>query len=443
MFSPIPSVATPPRRAGLLARSALGLLLALGTIGASGIALSPAAHAAPPKLKLSKGFQPLAVEAQKAIEAVKKGGDVADARAKLDAAFAAIANEDDRFMAGNFAIGLGSASSDPALQRRGIEAMLQSGKVEAAEQGRFNFFLGQIAFQARDYAAAIAALQQAINLGYAENDPQVLLAEALIANNQVPQGLATLKQAIDAKKASGSLAPVNWYRRGLGASYNAKQLDLATDFSLLLARDHPTKENWAGAITVVREVGKFPGQETLDLMRLMDRTGSYAEERDYIEYIQAADARRLPGEVLKVINAGKAAGKLNMNDTFVAEALQTASARVAPDRASLAGLERDARAANVSGATAMGAADAFLSYDEPGKAAEFYAVAISKGAPDTPRLLTRLGIAQVGQGQYADALATFAKVTGQRVPIAKLWSIYATQKANPAPVAAPAAAPAS
>lgn len=438
MFSSIPSGATPRRRAGFLARSALGLLLALGAIGAGGVALPPAAHAKAPKLKLSKGFQPLAVEAQKAIEALKKGGDVADARAKLDAAFAAIANEDDRFMAGNFAISLGGTASDPALQRRGIEAMLQSGKVAAADQGRFNFFLGQLAFQANDYAAAVTALQQAISLGFTENDPQVLLAEALIANNQVSQGLAALKQAIETKKASGTPAPVNWYRRGLGASYNAKQLDLATDFSLLLARDHPTKDNWAGAITVVREVGRFPGQETLDLMRLMDRTGSYAEERDYIEYMQAADARRLPGEVMKVINAGKASGKLNMNDTFVAEALQIASARVGADRASLTALERDARAANVTGATAMGAADAFLSYDQPAKAAEFYVVAMAKGAPDTPRLLTRLGIAQVGEGKYADAIATFAKVTGQREPIAKLWSIYATQLANPAPAAAPA-----
>jgi len=427
----------PMKRAGLLARSAIGLLLALGAVSGASVALATAANAKAPKISLSKGFQPAAVEAQKAVDAAKKGGDVADARAKVDAAFAAIANEDDRFMAGNLAVGLGGAASDPALQRRGIEAMLQSGKLPQEELGKFNFYAGQLAFQGKDYAAAQAALQRSIELGYREGDPEVLLAETMLANNQAAQGLGILKQAIEAKKASGALAPVSWYRRGLGASYTGKQFGFASQFSAMLARDYPSKENWGGAITVVREVGSFPAQETLDLMRLMDRTGSYAEERDYIEYIQAADARRLPGEVMKVIAAGKAAGKLNTSDTFIAEATQIAQARLAEDRASLTGLERDARAPGASAATLMGAADAFLSYDEPGKAADLYALALTRPGADMPRLLTRLGIAQVGIGKYSEAVATFGKVTGPRKPIAELWAIYAGHKLAPAPAAAP------
>ncbi|MFM5923143.1 MAG: hypothetical protein ACKOPG_03010, partial [Novosphingobium sp.] len=108
------------------------------------------------------------------------------------------------------------------------------------------------------------------------------------------------------------------------------------------------------------------------------------------------------------------------------------------DKASLPGLERDARAANGTAATAMAAGDAFLSYDDAAKAEAMYQIALAKPGIDAPRALTRLGIAQTDLGKYADAQATFAKVTGIRVPIAQMWSAYAKSKAAPAAAPAPA-----
>ncbi len=196
------------------------------------------------------------------------------------------------------------------MQRRGLEAMLGSGKVAAADAPRLNYYLGQFAFDQKDYGVARTALQAAITAGFRENDIDALLAEAYISDNQAAQGLTILRQAIDYRNSTPNKAPAGWYRRGLGASYKAQMVDKAAEFAMGLVQAYPTKDNWAGAITVVREIGKFAPQESLDLMRLMGRTNSYAEERDYIEYIQAADARRLPGEVLQVIAAGISSGKL-------------------------------------------------------------------------------------------------------------------------------------
>jgi hypothetical protein len=180
---------------------------------------------------------------------------------------------------------------------------------------------------------------------------------------------------------------------------------------------------------VLREVAHYPAQDTLDLMRLMDRTNSWAEERDFIEYIQAADARRSPGEVLDIINKGVAAGKLRTADVFVAEARTIANGRIAADRASLPSAERDARLANATGATVTASADAFLSYGDFAKAVDLYKIAATKPGADMARVLTRLGIAQVGTGDFAGAQANFAKVEGPRKPMAQLWSIFAQQKA--------------
>lgn len=459
--------------ARLAPRHAIAAALAIGLLAGAATVATPAMAAnAPAKLSLSKTFQPMAVNLNKAIDAAKVRADVVAARAnvitaqtalqaargaartsaqagldaataalgatltaekaQLDAAFAGVTSADDRFMAGNLAISLGDLLKDSRIQRRGLEAMLASGKVAPADAPRLQFYVGQFAFDQRDYGAARTALQAAITGGYAENDVDGLLAEAYISDNQAAQGLTVLRQAIDRRNATVTKAPAGWYRRGLGVAYKAKLIDQAVAFAMGLAQNFPTSENWSGAITVVREIGKFPPQETLDLMRLMGRTNSYAEERDYIEYIQAADARRLPGEVLKVIEAGTTAGKLRASDQFVAEARTIASGRIAADRASLVTLERDARAPAATAATVAGAADAFLSYGDAAKAEALYTIGLSKAGADMPKLMTRIGIAQLDQNNFAGAKASFARVTGPRQYIAQLWGIYAAQKAGPA-----------
>jgi hypothetical protein len=459
-------------RTAMLVRPALCAAVGLAVLTGGTFVAAPAmAQKAPkpPKLALSKPFQTAAAPLGQAIEDAKKRPDVVAAtnnvnaaqataqsaqgaartqaraqvdaavaalgntlsaeKAQLDAAFTAASTPDDRYMAGNLAVNLGGVAKDTKIQRRGLEAMLASGKVAPADAPRLQYYLGQFAFDSKDYATARTALGAAVQAGFTENDVDALLAEAYLSDNQVPQGLTMLKQAIDKRNATPNKAPAGWYRRGLGAAYKAQQVDKAAEFAMGLVGAYPTADNWAGAITVVREIGKYPAQETLDLMRLMDRTKSYAEERDYIEYIQAADARRLPGEVIRVLDAGKASGKLRANDPFIVEARTVATGRLAADRASLPTLERDGRAANASAVTATGAADAFLSYGEAAKAEVLYTMALNKPGAEKDRILTRLGIAQLDQGKHAEAQASFGKVTGARRNIAQLWALYAAQKA--------------
>lgn len=449
-----------PKRGNALSHSAMGIALAFGLVAGGVVTAEPAFAQKRERgggaMKLSPDFQKIAAPLSQAIEAAKAKPEVIAAKgnpaalsaalssekAQIDPAFAAATTPEDKFVAGQLAVSLGGVAEDTAMQRRGLQSMVDSGKTSAADLPKFQFFLGQLAFQAKDYAAARTALQAAKSAGYNENDIDALLAEAYINDNQAQQGLAILKQAIDARKAAGQPAPENWYRRGLGVAYKSQQLDQAAVFSMALVDAYPTTQNWGGAITVVREIGKFPAQETLDLARLMARTNSYNEERDYLEHIEAADARRLPGEVQKVIQAGFASGKLNAGNSFVSEQKSLADQRVGPDRASLAKLESDARAASASGVVVAGTADAFLSYGQAGKAEELYTLALSKPGADQARVLTRLGIAQTDQGKFGQAGETFAKVTGPRKPIAQLWALYAAQKAGGGQAAPAAAAPA-
>jgi hypothetical protein len=468
-------------RSSLFTRSALGLALALG-LTAGSFALSAPAEAkekkekapAAAKISPSKTFVPAFNASKTAIDAATKRADVVAARAnvtttenayrvargakpraeakaayeasltalgglltaekgQLDAAFAAVTNADDRLLAGQLGLSLGNLAIDKPLQRRGLTAMIESGKLPAADIAKYQFYVGGLAFDTKDYAGARSAFQAAIAGGYTENGIEGLLAEAYINDNQPLEGLKILQSAA-AKQ--GSAAPEDLLRRGVVIAYKSKLAAEAASFGSQLVAGYPTNENWALTVAVVRDLNKFQSQEQIDLLRIMERTKSFAEARDYVEYIQAADPRRLPGEVLKIVNLGLASGKLSATDVFVTDAKSTSSGRIAADRASLVGLERDARAGSASAATVMAAGDAFLSYDDAAKAESLYQIAVSKPGVDMARVLTRLGIAQADLGKYADAEATFAKVTGERAAIAQLWAAYAKVKARGA--AAPA-----
>jgi hypothetical protein len=461
-------------RAKFFARTALGLALAMG-VAAGGVSAPATAKekekkAEAPKITLSKGFMPAYQATKTALDAAAKRPDVVAgreaataaenayrsaqgkaardaARAKYDAAIAALGTvvaaenqavenaftaattPDDKFVAGQLGLTLGQLSLDKKMQRRGLQSMVDSGKVAAADAAKFNYYIGGLAFDSRDYAGARAAFQAAIAGGYTEGGIDGLLADSYFNDNQVAEGLKVLNAAI-AKR--GAAAPEDWIRKGIVVSYKAKLAPEAVAFSNKLVEGYPTKENWALAIAVIRDMSQFQNQEQLDLMRLMDRTASWSEARDYFEYIQAADPRRLPAEALKVIDLGIASGKLQASDVSVSDARNIASGRIAADKASLVGLERDARAASGSAATAMAGGDAYLSYGDAAKAEALYQIALSKPGVDAPRVLTRLGIAQTDLGKTAEAQATFAKVTGLRAPIAALWSAYAKSKAAPA-----------
>lgn len=421
-----------------LSRAAMIVALALGTAGGALAVSAPAlAKDAAPKEKapeFSAGFRKVAGPLQTAIGTAQKSKPDAAGMAALvsqvEGAMAAAQTPDDKFFAGQFAFQTSLINSDKALQRKGLEAMVNSGRVSGAELGRYQFFLGAAGYESKDYASAEAAFTSSIASGFKENDVEMLLAESQFSQNKLEPGYASLMKAIETRTAAGKPPPMEWYARGLAMAYKAKQYDKALQFSTAMVSAYPTKDNWGDSINIARMAGKFQAQETLDLMRLMGRTNSFRDTSDYAEYLQAADARRSPGEVLKVLQAGVDAGKLNAGDVFVTENKSQATARLAADKAGLPALDRDAHAPSATAATTVAAADAFLSYDDAAKAEGLYQIALTKSGVDTDRALTRLGIAQVDQGKFADAQATFAKVGGARKPIATLWSAYAAQKAK-------------
>lgn len=368
-------------------------------------------------------------------EAMKiEGGDLTQMRGQFSALATLLTTQDEKLAGGGLIYNAGARLRDPDLQLKGMEAMLASGKVPAEVAGQYNFIAYQLANQAGDYAKARIYLQGAIDNNFTTDTInasalQIAMAENYFAASEFDAGYNFLTNAISTRKAQGQPVDEQWYRRGVTVAYENQAVPQVYDFAIQWISDYPSAANWRDAINIARNLNTFNNQEILDLLRLSRRVDALSDATDYDYYVEAADARRLPREVKDVIDEGMAAGIVSSGNLFITEALEIANSRIAADRADLPALERDANSSNAALRTIVAAGSAFLSYDEYAKAAGFYQRALGMPGVDTNEALTRLGIAQIGMGEFDAARETLGQVTGNRLPIAKLWIAYANELA--------------
>ena len=424
-----------------LVSTALAATFALGMTAAPAMAAKekPAKQA---KANMSKEFVAIAGPLQAKIEAIKVAKDkgptgaaefaaaTAGAAASMQAVEAAAVSPDEKLGAGQLAVNLGGYLDDVAMRQRGVKLMIDSGKLDPAKLPEFQFYLGNFAYSNKDYATASAALAASVAAGHTAPEAGELMVDAYARAGQPAQGLALLKQAVAAKRAAGQPIPEGWLKRANVVAYNAKLPAESMEWALTQVELYPSNFNWLGSAQLVRRFGNYGPTETIDLFRLMMRSGAFDNEakfvgNEYREYIQTADPRRLPGEVLKAIDKGTASGALS--GPFVTESRALANGRIAADKASLPAAAARA-ASSSSGIDAQSTGDAYLNYGEAAKAEGLYKLALGKSGIDKDRVLTRLGIAQYDQGNYAGARASFKQVGGARTPLARLWLALVNSK---------------
>ena len=407
---------------------------ALGVASVGGVAGSALLTAAPAAAQdYSKGFVEVYQPISEALSA--EGADVASVKGQLPAMIAAAETPDDQYAAGGLVLNAGTKSQDKQLQRQGLELMLASGKTPSEQVGQFNWFVGNLAYEAQDYAVAREALMAAQEAGHSGPDVDIpgLIAESYFAEENTQGGINYVMQQAEQRNAAGESVPEAWLLRSLQAAYNGNMTSEATSLSQMLLASYPSERNWMNSLQVVNQLHEFDGQQQLDLFRLMRETNSLTQRNEFVRYIEAADPRIMSNEVDDVLAAGVEAGELSADDTYYTEVKGIVDQRMAADREDAPGLVAEAEASS-DGSLAMDAGDVMFSLDDFAQAEAMYQMAIDKGAADRDTALTRLGISQVKQGKYAEAQATLDQVSGARAPIAQMWSVYAeSQASGPAP----------
>jgi hypothetical protein len=341
---------------------------------------------------------------------------------------AAIENQDDRYLAGNVHYMLGVKLQDRGLQQQGMELMLASGKASAAANAEMNYFLGEWAYDAQQWARARQYLEAARAGGYTQGNAQGLTAESYFKEGQIQQGLVYLEGLVEQSRAAGQKPPEAWLRRGQSVTYTAKDAAQAAKWSALLVSEYPNVENWRRAWLIVEELQAPDAKAKLDLFRLMALTNAINDRAGYGRYLEAVDPRIMATEAGRVLAAARTAGALSESDPLYAEIKAVVDARASGEPAEAAGYAREAPTA-ANARPAQNAGDLYLALEDFAKAEEMFKLALTKTGVDRDAVLTRLGIAQARQGKNAEAKATFAQVTGTRAPIAQLWTAYVDSKA--------------
>lgn len=427
------------RRPGVIARHfTMAVALACGTalVGSLGFAdVAQAQRKKEKKEEAKASYSKEFVAAYQPIEAALNapGADAAALKPQVLALVPLAVSPDERQATGGLVYNTGLNSGDQVLQLQGIEMLLTSGKTLPDQLGRFNFTAYQLANSIKDYSKARQYLQAAIDNNFTTDrissaDLEITMAEIYFAEEQYSSGIDYLSKAIDARKVKGEVVDAAWYRRGITVAYSNEVVPQVYNLVVEWVNDYPSPENWRDAVNLTRNLNDFEASEALDLLRLARQVGTLKDKQDYIIYVEAADARRLPKEVKDVIEQGYSTGAVSRDDIYLAESLTTANGRIASDRADLPALEKDAIAPSAQLRTVTAAGSAFLSYGEYAKAANFFEKSLSMPGVDRNESLTRLGIAQVGMGDHAAALSTFEQVEGKRAPIAKLWAAYAAKQ---------------
>ncbi|OYW45203.1 MAG: hypothetical protein B7Z33_04930 [Sphingomonadales bacterium 12-68-11] len=423
MFGLFRTESRAPRRQWVSAL-ALGAVVAVGVAPATAQAQRQQRQQQAPQPSYSREFtavyQPIADVAN------APAGDFAAARTQIPGMLAAAQTADDRYAAGNVLVVLGTKLNDRPLQRQGLELMLASGKVPAEQLGQVQFFIGSLAYDAKDWQAARAGLAAAKAAGYTDAAIVGLTAESYFGEGQIEPGLDYLQSELAALRAAGQPLRADWIRRGLRVALEGRSPKVG-DWSALLVSAEPSPENWAAVLQIVGGSTADDKQVQLDLLRLMRLANAMTDRREYVAYIEAADPRIMSNEVTKVLDAAVAAGVLTTGDEYYTEIKRIVDLRVPEDRRDAPSLVAEARTG--TGSDALNAGDVLYSLEQFAEAEEMFRLATEKGGADRDRALTRLGIAQVQQGKLDAAKATFAQVAGARAPIARLWEAYIDSKA--------------
>jgi len=405
-------------RRGFVSNAVSAIALALcGTLAAGGLTTPAFAQEEPVYTKaFVEAYEPV----KAAFDAAADAAAAEPARALVPAMLATITNNDERFAAGGMLIQLGLKLSEPTYQRDGLKLQLDSGQLTIDRQQLFNYYYGSFAWDARDYAVAREFLQKSYDLGHKAANLERLIAETYFAQGQTAEGLAVLDRMIGER---GNGIAEDTYRRALQVVLDEGLSDQLVKRSADLVRYHPSEATWNAALRVVLESFDMTADESVDLFRLMKLTNSLQITREYVDYVEAADARRMANEVLPVLQEGVRLGLLNDQDVFVKEALEVATARAPEDAAAAEEDAASARAAT-DAISARAAADNYFALGNFAGAEEIYKLALQRAPDDADRLNMRIGISQTRQGKFAEARQSFGAVGGKRANVAAMWLAY-------------------
>lgn len=314
---------------------------------------------------------------------------------------------------------------------KATQALIASGRLSPADQGRYAAGLASLYYREKDYANAAAWSHKAAATG--DRAMRGLMIQSYYLAGDTAAASREALADVQAAEKAGQVPPED--RLQLLANIASKGSDRGAYLASLerLVAYYPKKEYWADLLRRIESKPGFSTRLSLDLYRLKRATKTLDSGNDMFEMAQIALQERQAAEAKKVLDEGFASGALGKGNDAERQkrllTLATQRANEAPQQLETAEAEAreqkdgDALVRIGMGYSGLGQNDkgiqliqqgiALLQQDKGAKG--------KSGRVDEANL--HLGVAYLRAGQKAKATQAFKSVQGTdgSADLARLW----------------------
>jgi tetratricopeptide (TPR) repeat protein len=325
-------------------------------------------------------------------------------------------------------------AGDLGTAAKSTQALISSGRLPAADQGRYAAGLASLYYRERDYANAANWAQKAMASNPGDRTMRSLLIQSYYLSGNTAAAAREAQEDVQAAEKAGQAPPED--RLQLLANIASKGNDKQAYISSLerLVAYYPKKEYWNDLLRRVESKPGFNNRLTLDVYRLRRATKTLDAGNDVFEMAQLALQERQAAEAKKVLEEGFASGVLGKGNDAERQKrllnLATQRADEAPQQ--LATAENEAREQKDGdalvriglGYSGLGQHDKAVQLIQQGIALLQQDKGAKGRAGRVDQANLHLGLAYLRAGQKARANQAFKQVGGTdgAADLARLWT---------------------
>lgn len=319
-----------------------------------------------------------------------------------------------------------SQAGDYEQAIKSFQALIASGRLPEAEQGRYAANVAALYYRAKDYGNAANWAARALKSNPGDQATRTLMIQSYYLAGDYAAASREALADIQAAERAGQTPPED--KLQLLANVAARNGGDRNAYIAALERlvaYYPKREYWADLLRRIESKPGFSSRLTLDVLRLKLATKTMNGANDYFEMAQLALQEGQAAEAKKVLDEGFAAGALGKGPEAERHqrllALATQRANEAP--AMLKNAEAEA-AAEKDGNTLVRIGLAYTALGQHDKGIALMQQGIAKGGLKRPHDANlHLGIALLRAGQKGRAAQVLKTVSGTdgTADLARLW----------------------
>ena len=325
-------------------------------------------------------------------------------------------------------------AGDLATASKSTQALIASGKLAAADQGRYAAGLASLYYRDKDYTNAASWAQKSLAANPGDKTMRGLMIQSFYLAGDTAAAQREALADVQAAEKAGQVPPED--RLQLLANLASRGTDKQAYISSLerLVAYYPKKEYWNDLLRRIESKPGYNNRLALDMYRLRRATKTLDSGNDVFEMAQLALQERQAAEAKKILEEGFASGLLGKGNDAERQKrllnLATQRAEEAPKQ--LAAAETEARDQKDGDALVrVGMAYSGMGQHDKGIQLIQQGIALlqqDKGAKgkggrvDEANL--HLGLAYLRAGQKQKAVQAFRSVQGTdgSADLARLWT---------------------